>query len=38
MPDKYRSGYSQPSMGWSTESPMEELEEVPKELKGFAAP
>jgi hypothetical protein len=23
-------------IGWNTESPMEELENVPKELKGFA--
>jgi hypothetical protein len=29
---------SQPSMGRSTGSPMNELEKVPKELKGFAAP
>jgi hypothetical protein len=33
MPDKYRGGCSQPSMG----SPMEELEKGQKELKGFAA-
>jgi hypothetical protein len=38
VPDKYRSGCSQPSIGWSTESPMEELEKVPKELKGSAVP
>jgi hypothetical protein len=37
-PDKYRSGCSQPSIGWSTRSPIKVLEEVPKELKGFAAP
>ena len=38
VPDKYRSGCSQPSIGLSTGSPMKELEKVPKELKGFAAP
>jgi hypothetical protein len=38
VPDKYRSGCSQPSIGWSTWSPMKELEKGPKELKGFAAP
>jgi hypothetical protein len=36
--DKYRSGCSQPSIEWSTESSMKELEKVPKEMKGFAAP
>jgi hypothetical protein len=36
--DKYRSGYSQPSIGQSTGSPMKELDKGPKELKGFAAP
>jgi hypothetical protein len=35
--DKYRSGGSQPSIGLSTGSPVEELEKGPKELKGFAA-
>jgi hypothetical protein len=35
---KYRSGCSQLSIGQSTGSPMKELEKVPKELKGFAAP
>jgi hypothetical protein len=38
MPDKYRSGCSQPSIVWNTGSPMKELEKVFKELKGFAAP
>ena len=38
MPDKYRSGCSQLSIGQSTGSPMKELEKIPKELKGFAAP
>jgi hypothetical protein len=38
VPGKFRSGCSQPSIGWSTGSPMKELEKVPKELKGFAAP
>jgi hypothetical protein len=38
VPDKYRSGFSQPNIGLSTGSPMEELEKVPKELKRFAAP
>jgi hypothetical protein len=33
---KYRSGYSQSYIGWNTEPPMEELEKVPKELKGSA--
>jgi hypothetical protein len=38
VPDKYKSGCSQPSIGQSTGSPVKELEKVPKELKGFAAP
>ena len=38
VPDKYRSGCSQPSIGWSTGYPMKELEKGPKELKGFAVP
>jgi hypothetical protein len=38
VPDKYRSGCSQPSTGWSTRSLMKELEKVPKELKGLGAP
>jgi hypothetical protein len=33
---KYRSGCSQPAIGLSTESPLEDLEKGPKELKGFA--
>jgi hypothetical protein len=36
MPGKYRSGWSQSSIGWNTELPMKELEKVPKELKGSA--
>jgi hypothetical protein len=36
--DKYRSGCSQPSIGQSSWSSMKELENVLKELKGFAAP
>jgi hypothetical protein len=38
MPDKYRSGCSQPSIGLSTGSPVKELEKGPKELKGFYSP
>ena len=38
MPDKYRSGLSQLSIGKSTGFLMKELEKVSKELKGFAAP
>ena len=38
VPDKYRTGCLQSSIGQSTESPMKKLEKVPKELKGFAAP
>jgi hypothetical protein len=38
VPDKYRSECSQPSVELSTESAMEELEKVPKELKEFSAP
>ena len=37
VPDKYRGGYSQPTIALSTGSPMEELEKGPKELKGFVA-
>jgi hypothetical protein len=37
VPGKYRSGCSQSSIGWNTGSPIEELEKVPKELKGSAA-
>jgi hypothetical protein len=29
---------AQSSIEWSTGSPLKELEKVPKELKGFAAP
>ena len=36
MCGKYRSGCSQSSIGWNTGPPMEELEKVPKELKGSA--
>jgi hypothetical protein len=35
-PGKHRSGCSQSAIGWNTEPPMEELEKVPKELKGSA--
>jgi hypothetical protein len=38
VPDKYRSGCSQPSIGLSLGSPMKNIEKVPKELKGFSAP
>jgi hypothetical protein len=37
VPGKYRSGCSQSSIGWNTGPPMEELQKVPKELKGSAA-
>jgi hypothetical protein len=33
---KYRSGCSQSSIRWNTLHPMEEIEKVPKELKGSA--
>jgi hypothetical protein len=36
VPGKYRSGCSQSSIRWNTGPPMEELETVPKELKGSA--
>ena len=36
VPGKYRSGCSQSSIGWNSGPPMEELEKVPKELKGSA--
>jgi hypothetical protein len=36
VPGKYRSGCSQSTIGWNTGPPMEELEKVPKELKGSA--
>ena len=35
-PSKHRSGCSQSAIGWITGIPMEELEKVPKELKGTA--
>jgi hypothetical protein len=35
---KLRSGCSQSAIGWITGPPMEELEKVPKELKGSATP
>jgi hypothetical protein len=35
-PSKHRSGCSQSAIGWITGPPMEELEKVPKELKGSA--
>jgi hypothetical protein len=38
MPDKYRSGCSQSSIGRNTGPPMKELEKVPKELKGVYNP
>jgi hypothetical protein len=38
VPDKYRSGCSQPTIGLSTGFPMEEVEKGLKELKGFATP
>ena len=34
VPGKYRSGYLESSIGWNAWPPMEELEKVPKELKG----
>ena len=33
---RHRSGCSQSAIGWITGPPMEELEKVPKELKGSA--
>jgi hypothetical protein len=33
---KHISGCSQSAIGWNTGAPMEELEKVPKELKGSA--
>jgi hypothetical protein len=35
-PSKHRSGCSQSSIGWITGPSMEDLEKVPKELKGSA--
>jgi hypothetical protein len=34
VPGKYRTGCSQSSIGWNTWPLMEELEKIPKELKG----
>jgi hypothetical protein len=36
VPGKHRSGYSQSAIKWNIGPPMEELEKVPKELKGSA--
>jgi hypothetical protein len=36
VPGKHKSGCSQSAIGWITVPPMEELEKVPKELKGSA--
>ena len=36
VPSKHRSGCSQSANGWIIGLPMEELEKVPKELKGSA--
>jgi hypothetical protein len=36
VPCKYRSGFSQSSIGWNTGPPVEKLEKVPKALKGSA--
>jgi hypothetical protein len=38
MPEKYRGGWSQLTIGLNTGSPMKELEKELKKLKGFAAP
>jgi hypothetical protein len=35
-PGKDRSGCSQSAIGWNTGTSIEELEKVPKEIKGFA--
>jgi hypothetical protein len=35
-PSKHRSRCSQSAIGWITGPPMEELEKIPKELKGSA--
>jgi hypothetical protein len=35
-PSKHRSGCSQSAIGWVTRPLMEELEKLPKELKGTA--
>jgi hypothetical protein len=36
VPGKHRSGCSQSAIGWNTGPLMEELEKIPKELKGTA--
>jgi hypothetical protein len=36
VPGKHRSGCSQSAIGWNRGPPVEELEKVPKELKGSA--
>ena len=36
VPGKHRSGCSQSAIGWNTGPSMEELEKVPKKLKGSA--
>ena len=38
VPDKYRGGCFRPTIGLSMESPLEELEKRPKELKELATP
>ena len=35
-PSKHRSGWSESAIGWITRPPMQELEILPKELKGTA--
>jgi hypothetical protein len=37
-PSKHRSGCSQSAIAWTTGPPMEELEKVPKDLKGVCNP
>ena len=37
VPDIYRDGSSQPTIGLSKRSPVKELDKGPKEMKGFAA-
>jgi len=38
VPGKHKSECSQSAIGWNKGPPMEELEKVPKELKGSATP
>jgi hypothetical protein len=38
VPEKYRDGCMQPTIGLSTRFPMKELEKRQKELKELAAP